>query len=256
MKLETLISRRAASIRAHLAVSSSRVTVMFFLMTRFSCYTDLVSTGLRVAGAAPAGSSAGSSREGARQRRTLAGRMRIDTDFEPLVTERLVLRRSRPEDAETISAYRSDPDVNRYQGWKRTDPEGVRREIEEMAGRAPGEAGGWVQLSVEERGSGLLVGDVGLNPADDEPSVIKVGYTMAPEFQGRGYGTEAVRALVAYALDTLGADVVRAYADAENVPSVRVAEKVGMRVVERFEGRDGDEVWVGLRYELRRGEGW
>jgi len=185
--------------------------------------------------------------------RTLADRMRIDTEFQPLVTERLVLRRSRPEDAETISAYRSDPDVNRYQGWKRTDPEGVRREIEEMTGRAPGEAGGWVQLSVEERGSGLLVGDVGLNPADGEPGVIKVGYTIAPGFQGRGYGTEAVRALVAYALHTLGADVVRAYTDAENVPSIRVAEKVGMRLVERFEGRDDDEAW--LRYELRRGEG-
>jgi RimJ/RimL family protein N-acetyltransferase len=35
--------------------------------------------------------------------------MRFDTDFEPLVTERLLLRRSRPEDAEAISAYRRDP---------------------------------------------------------------------------------------------------------------------------------------------------
>jgi RimJ/RimL family protein N-acetyltransferase len=169
--------------------------------------------------------------------RTLAGRMRIDTEFQPLVTERLLLRRSRPEDAETISAYRSDPEVNRYQGWKRTDPEGVRREIEEMAGRAPGESGGWVQLSVEEGGSGPLVGDVGLSLAEAEPGVIKVGYTIAPEFQGRGYGTEAVRALVAYALDTLGADVVRAYTDAENAASIRVAEKVGMRLVERSTAR-------------------
>jgi RimJ/RimL family protein N-acetyltransferase len=176
--------------------------------------------------------------------------MRIDTDFQPLLTERLVLRRSRPEDAEAISAYRSDPDVNRYQGWKRTDPDGVRREIEDMAGRAPGESGGWVQLSVEEGGGGLLVGDVGLSLAEAEPGVIKIGYTIAPEFQGRGYGTEAVRALLAYALDTLGADVVRAYTDGENVPSIRVAEKVGMRLVGRFEGRDGDETW--LRYELRR----
>ncbi len=178
--------------------------------------------------------------------------MRIDTDFQPLLTDRLVLRRSRPEDAETISAYRSDPEVNRYQGWRRTDPTGIRRDIEEMAGRAPGEPGGWVQLSVEERGSGLLVGDVGLNLAEGEPGVIKVGYTIAPEYQGRGYATEAVRALVAYVLGALGADVVRAYADAENVASTRVAEKVGMRLVERFGGRGGGETWVGLRYELRR----
>ena len=69
--------------------------------------------------------------------------MRVDTAFEPLVTERLHLRRSRPEDAEAISAYRRDPEVHRYQGWERTDPEGIRAEIEEMVGRAPGKPGGW-----------------------------------------------------------------------------------------------------------------
>jgi RimJ/RimL family protein N-acetyltransferase len=180
--------------------------------------------------------------------------MRPDTRFEPIETERLLLRRSRPEDAETISAYRSDPQVHRYQGWERTDADGIRTEIELMAGRAPGEAGGWVQLSVEERDGGRLVGDVGLSPADDEPGVIKVGYTITPERQGRGYATEAVRALIAYAFDELGAEVVRAYASARNLPSIKVAEKVGMRLMERFEGRDDDHVWYGVRYEVRRDE--
>jgi RimJ/RimL family protein N-acetyltransferase len=178
--------------------------------------------------------------------------MRTDTDFEPLVTERLLLRRSALEDAETISAYRSDPEVHRYQGWERTDPEGVRAEIREMVGRAPGGPGGWVQLSVTERDSGRLVGDVGLSPADGEPGVIKVGYTISPVFQGRGYATEAVGALVDYAFDTLGADVVRAYASVDNVPSVRVAEKVGMTLMERIEHRYGNEIWYGVRYERRR----
>jgi RimJ/RimL family protein N-acetyltransferase len=178
--------------------------------------------------------------------------MRVDSAFLPLTTERLVLRRSRPEDAGAISVYRSDPEVHRYQGWERTDPEGIREQIEEMAARAPGEPGGWVQLSVEERERGRLVGDVGLSPADGEPGVIKVGYTIAPAFQRLGYGTESVGALVAYALDTLDADVVRAYASAENAPSIRVAEKVGMRLIERIEHREGDEVWYGVRYEVRR----
>jgi len=176
--------------------------------------------------------------------------MRTDDGFDSLVTERLVLRRSHVGDADTISAYRSDPDVHRQQGWDRTDPEGVRAEIEEMATREPGEPGGWVQFSVEERTSGLLVGDVGLSPADGEPGVIKVGYTIAPIYQGRGYATEAVRALVDYSFGTLEADVVRAYADAENTRSIRVMEKTGMRLVERFSGRDGGEVWVGVRYEV------
>ena len=155
--------------------------------------------------------------------------MRIDASFEPLVTSRLRLRRSRPEDAETISAYRSDP--------------AVRGEIEEMARRDPGTPGGWTQLSVEDRETGELVGDVGLSPAEDGSGVIKIGYTMSPTFQGRGYATEAVDALIAYAFDTLGA---------ENLPSIRVAEKVGMQLVERIERRHDGRVHFVVRYELRQ----
>jgi RimJ/RimL family protein N-acetyltransferase len=175
--------------------------------------------------------------------------MGADTDFEPLLTERLRLRRSRPEDAPRIARYRSDPDVHRFQGWDRTDAEGVREEIREMSRRRPGEPG-WVQLSVEDRSTGELVGDVGLSPAAGEPGVIKLGYTIAPEHQNRGYATEAVRALVRYAFDTLGADLVRIYADGDNVASHRVAEKAGLLLVERFRRREGGEEWFGVRYEL------
>jgi aminoglycoside 6'-N-acetyltransferase len=178
--------------------------------------------------------------------------VRVDTDFRPIQTERLRLRRSTPEDADTISAYRSDPDVNRQQGWDRTDPAGVLADIVEMSGRSPGEPGGWVQFTVEKRETGRIVGDVGFAVADGEPNVIKVGYTISPGFQGHGYATEAIRALVDYAFGTLGAEIVRAHASAENVPSIRVAEKVGMRLVERVEYREGDEVWHGVRYEVRR----
>jgi RimJ/RimL family protein N-acetyltransferase len=178
--------------------------------------------------------------------------MRVDTGFEPLVTERLLLRRSIPEDAEAISAYRSDPDVHRHQGWERTDPEWIRAEISEMAARAPGQDGGWVQLSVLEREGERLVGDVGFSRVEDEPGVVKVGYTISPASQRHGYATEAMRALVGYLFDVLGADLVRAYADAGNVPSIRVAEKVGMHLVERFRRAYGDEVWYGVRYERRR----
>ena len=179
--------------------------------------------------------------------------MRPDPDFRPLETERLVLRRSRLEDAEAISAYRSLPDVGRYQGWDRTDPEFLRREIEQMSKRAPGDPG-WVQLTALEREGGRLVGDVGISPADGEPTVLKVGYTIDPSVQGRGYATEAVRALVRYAFEVLGAEVVRIYADTDNVASIRVAEKAGLHHIETFEHREGDDRWSVVRYELGREE--
>ena len=177
-----------------------------------------------------------------------------DPHFEPIETARLRLRRSLPGDAEIISAYRTDPEVHRYQGWDRTDVDGVRAEIELMHAREPGAPGGWVQLSVEELDGATLVGDVGLSPSDHEPGVIKIGYTISPAHQGRGYATEAVNALIDYAFDRLDAQTVRAYASAENIPSIRLAERVGMHLIEHIEHREGDQVWHGVRYEVDRGD--
>ena len=177
--------------------------------------------------------------------------MRTDPDFTALRTERLVLRRSVPADAQAISAYRSDPDVHTHQGWERTDAEHVGTEIAEMLTRLPGEHGGWVQFSVFDH-AGVLVGDVGLAPAEDEADVIRVGYTIAPTAQGRGYASEAVGALIDYAFGMLEADVARAYADAGNTPSRRVMEKVGMHLMETFTGADEDGAWEGVRYERQR----
>src|SRR5262249_10970607 len=83
----------------------------------------------------PRGASApGSGRQGADRESTvpsgsLMGAMQADIDFQRIATERLTIRRSRAEDAATISAYRSDPDVNRYQGWDRTDVASISAEI-------------------------------------------------------------------------------------------------------------------------------
>jgi RimJ/RimL family protein N-acetyltransferase len=173
-----------------------------------------------------------------------------DPGFRELRTERLLLRRSQPQDAEAISAYRSDPAVHRHQGWSRTDVEHVRREIEDMLNRVPGEPG-WVQFSVETLEEPHLVGDVGLCPRADEPGVLMIGYTIAPQEQRKGYATEAMDALVRYAVGVLRPDIVRAYADAENVASVRVAANVGLEIVERFEGTDEEGTWHGVRMERR-----
>lgn len=186
-----------------------------------------------------------------RTRRYPLASMRTDPSFEPLLTQRLRIRRSVPADAEAISAYRSDPSVHVHQGWPDTGVDQVRADIEAMAAMDPGSSG-WFQFSLDDLASGHLVGDSGLSPADDEPGVIKVGYTIDPAWQGRGFATEAVAALVDYAFAVLEVNLVRAYADLDNVASTRVMEKVGMRLMETFEGEEDGEKWVGVRYERHR----
>lgn len=179
--------------------------------------------------------------------------MRVDHDFEELLTERLRLRRSVAGDAPTISAYRSDPMVHRWQGWERTDVDGVRAEIEEMAARAPGEDGGWVQLSVELRDTGRLVGLVGLvpslgpfgllpslagGPGDPHRFRPEVGlfWETAPEQRGRGFATEAARALIGHALSALELQRLVATTEHDNLASIAVMRKLGMRIETNPEG--------------------
>jgi hypothetical protein len=177
--------------------------------------------------------------------------MRVDAGSQPLVTERLLLRRSLPEDAEAISAYRRDPEVHRFQGWDRTDVEGVRAEIRRMADRAAGEDGGWVQFSVLEREGGRLIGDVGFSPAAGELGVVKIGYTIDPAFQRRGYATGP-------------SGLSSGTCSTRSAPRSSGPRERGQRALDT-RGRegpacvwssgssgDGHDVWHGVRYERRR----
>ena len=62
-----------------------------------------------------------------------------------------------------------------------------------------------------------------------EPRQAEVGFTLAPAHQGKGYGTEALRALLGYAFGTLELHRVVAVTDALNEPAAALLERVGMR---------------------------
>ena len=78
--------------------------------------------------------------------------------------------------------------------------------------------------------SGLAVGAIGLFwPPDD--GVIEVGYGVVESRRGRGYATEATRAMTAFGLTAPGVDEVFADVELANAASVRVLEKAGLRRV-------------------------
>ena len=52
-----------------------------------------------------------------------------DTAFTALATERLVLRRFRPDDLDAFVAYRSDPGIARYQSWEAPYPPDQARQL-------------------------------------------------------------------------------------------------------------------------------
>jgi aminoglycoside 6'-N-acetyltransferase len=87
----------------------------------------------------------------------------------------------------------------------------------------------WCQLALEDRSLGVLVGDLACKVDEAEPRQLEVGFTLAAAHQGRGYASEALRALLDHAFTVLGMHRVVAVTDARNSPAAALLARVGMR---------------------------
>jgi aminoglycoside 6'-N-acetyltransferase len=169
----------------------------------------------------------------------------VDTAFDRLLTPRLVLRRFSAADADRFAAYRSVPDVARYQSWDAPYPlERAQTMIEWLGEHHPDEPGEWYQVAIAEREApDVLVGDCGFRPRVEEPLVVDIGFTLGPAAQGRGYATEAVGELLRYLFQDRSKHKVCADCDTRNDPSWRLLERLGFSREGTLRGgyRDGDE---------------
>lgn len=85
---------------------------------------------------------------------------------------------------------------------------------------------GWSMFSVIERDTGRWVGRIGPWTPEGWPGN-EVGWGVAPEFAGKGYAYEAAVASIDYAVDVLGWDDVMHTIDPANLPSIKLAERLG-----------------------------
>jgi RimJ/RimL family protein N-acetyltransferase len=159
--------------------------------------------------------------------------------FTRIESERLRIRRFEDSDLAPFMAYRNDPKVARYQSWDACDEEEARAFIREMGSAQPGVPGEWFQFAIESKETGDLIGDCALRVDEHEPYRAEIGFTLAREYQGRGFASEAVSRLLDYAFNTLGLHRVVAIVDCRNEPSVALLERVEMR----REGHFLENVW-------------
>ena len=142
-----------------------------------------------------------------------------------LATERLVLRPVTAQDHARLLAHWTAPEVRRFLfDGAIVSPEEITGAIEDSARDfAAGGYGLW--LIWETDGTGM-VGAAGLRPLDDLG--LEVFYSLAPGAWGKGYATEAARAVVDHALGRLGLPEVLAEVDQGNAASAAVIERLGM----------------------------
>jgi RimJ/RimL family protein N-acetyltransferase len=140
-----------------------------------------------------------------------------DATVTALTTARQALRRFRPEDLDAFAAYRSDPEVARYQSWEVPyQLSQARQFLREMEAIHPDTPGEWFQFAVTLRGTDRLIGDGAAHVDADDPRQAEIGFTLASEHQGHGYATEAVRRLLHHLLVERGKHRVSATCDARN----------------------------------------
>jgi RimJ/RimL family protein N-acetyltransferase len=148
----------------------------------------------------------------------------------PLETERLVLRPFEERDYEALYAMHSEPEVARYLYNEPRDRDQARELLaRKIGGSEWREEGDWLSAAVVLRESGDVVGDVGLHWESNEHRTAEIGFIFAPARQGHGYATEAARAALRLAFEGFGLHRVIGRAEARNIASARVLEKLGMR---------------------------
>lgn len=160
-------------------------------------------------------------------------------------TERLILRPLRVSDAEDAFEWQSDPEVNRYMVYPLyTDIEKTR---EWIAGLGPDAN----EFGFELKSTGKVVGAGGIKYIQDE-NAWELGYNLNRAYWGKGYATEASRALIQWAYDVEGArDFTAAHATA-NAASGNVIRKCGFSFVRdgQYSRYDGSETFDARFYRM------
>lgn len=165
-------------------------------------------------------------------------------DLPTLDTPRLLIRGRTLDDLEACLEMDRDPEVTRYVKGPWHDPVAHREFVVFRITRPyPRGLGYW---SIRERDTpGRFLGWVLLIPQSGVGPDVEIGWRLRRDAWGRGIATEAARALVRHAFDTLKLPRVIADIAAANAASLHVAHKLGMRRV----GYDESE---GCRYERFR----
>jgi RimJ/RimL family protein N-acetyltransferase len=157
-----------------------------------------------------------------------------------LRTERLILREFRQADWQRLHAIESLPEVARFQSFEARTVAESRAYVRDASQSAADSPRFIYDLAVTLAAEDRMIGRCGLGISDAEPREAALWYTLHPDCWGRGYTTEAARAVVNFGFRELRLHRIWADCDPANVGSWRVLEKIGLR----REGHLRENAWI------------
>jgi ribosomal-protein-alanine N-acetyltransferase len=146
--------------------------------------------------------------------------------FQNLETERLLLRRLDENDVDEVLAMRGNPEVMKYipRPIAKTKEDALAHIalIEEKIVSNIG-----INWGITIKGSPKIIGIIGHYRIQPENHRSEIGYMSLPEYNGNGYITEAIKAVLVYGFEQMNLHSIEAVIDPDNSASERVLQKNG-----------------------------
>jgi len=145
--------------------------------------------------------------------------------MQTLTTQRLILRQPKDTDVRDFHEYSTDPYVSNSVGWK---PHSQMKESLSILHEFATSHSIW---AIVDKLTNRMIGTIGLvdDPKRTSPKTKMIGYALHEHFWGQGLATEAAKAVIEYAFETLQLDLVSAYHYTYNKKSKSVIAKCGLR---------------------------
>jgi RimJ/RimL family protein N-acetyltransferase len=151
-----------------------------------------------------------------------------------LQTGRIALRRLTTDDASFIRELVNEPSWIRYIGERNVRTDDDARAYLVRGPIAMYERHGFGLWMCESKASGEPLGICGLIKRDTLEDV-DLGFAFLPRFWGQGYAREAAAAVLDYGREVLELDRIVAITSPDNTASIRLLEKLGLRLEKSFE---------------------
>ena len=146
--------------------------------------------------------------------------------FQNIETERLLLRRLDNDDAEEVLALRGNPKIMKFIPRPLAkSKEDALEHITMIEDKIVNNTG--INWGITIKGNSKIIGIIGHYRISVVNHRAEIGYMSFPEFNGKGYMSEAIKAVVTYGFDQMNLHSIEAIIDPENIASERVLQKNG-----------------------------
>lgn len=161
-------------------------------------------------------------------------------------TERVLVRRLEPEDAERLYENHAEEKVKKwFPNESYADLNEAKDAIQFFEDCVDNDHLPFV-LAVQLKETGELIGDTGVSEVEGQPEAVEIGYQICEKYSGRGLATEVLNAMTEFSFAKFNATISYGRVVHGNIASARVLEKAGYMFVNEEQGAEDDPYGNGM----------